>query len=266
MERLQGVVAAVLAQESNLRLCSELGLRKASFPVQSIPHGLYAGVLGRRPKTNLAVYRGTREAEPRLYTYRLVIDDGTAPNPYGGTMTLAICKPAIRRTCQTGDVIVGLDARGAVCFVMKVTEKLTLADYWKRVHAEPKLLVKVPRQHKDLSEARYGDAIYDFTSSDTEIVQLRGAHSEESMDRDLRGGYAALSSHFIYAGDNPILLPGSLQKLVQGNMMPGQGHHSKVNQPYLEVFWKWLANSTFATVNGTAIQWGHIGTPLHVLK
>ena len=44
---------------------------------------------------------------PNLFSYVLRYDDGAAPNPFWGTCTLAICKPAIRRKANLGDWVVG---------------------------------------------------------------------------------------------------------------------------------------------------------------
>jgi len=49
----------------------------------------------------------------RLYSYTIPIDDGAAPNPFWGTCTLAICKPAIRRTAKVGNWVVGLGSKNA---------------------------------------------------------------------------------------------------------------------------------------------------------
>ena len=47
----------------------------------------------------------------KLYSYCLPYDDGAAPNPFWGTCTLVICKPAIRRTARVGDwIAVEMDA------------------------------------------------------------------------------------------------------------------------------------------------------------
>ena len=45
-----------------------------------------------------------------LYSYIVTTDSGFAPNPFHGYLTLACCKPMIRRTVQVGDVVVGLSA------------------------------------------------------------------------------------------------------------------------------------------------------------
>ncbi|MBC6697349.1 Nmad2 family putative nucleotide modification protein [Hymenobacter puniceus] len=48
-----------------------------------------------------------------LYSYVLRFDTGDAPNPYGGVCTLAVCKPAIRRTAQIGDWILGTGSKNS---------------------------------------------------------------------------------------------------------------------------------------------------------
>src|SRR4026209_1065192 len=71
------------------------------------------------------------------YTYCLRYDRGAAPNPYWGTCTLVICKPAIRRTAGIGDWVVGLgssnspigDISTSLVYAMKVTSKLTMKEY-----------------------------------------------------------------------------------------------------------------------------------------
>ncbi len=41
----------------------------------------------------------------RFYRYVLAHDNGTAPCPQNGLLTLATCKPAIRKTASAGDLI-----------------------------------------------------------------------------------------------------------------------------------------------------------------
>src|ERR1700743_2188386 len=74
-----------------------------------------------------------------LYSYVLAVDDGAAPNPFGGVCTLTICKPMIRRTAERGDWVVGLGSRNGpggrdlsshVIYAMKVSKTLPYADYW----------------------------------------------------------------------------------------------------------------------------------------
>ena len=78
---------------------------------------------------------------PRLYSYIVRADDGAAPNPYYGMCTLAICKPAIRRTARVGDWILGTGSKAAglaghVIYAMRVDEAITLEDYDRRAPLE----------------------------------------------------------------------------------------------------------------------------------
>jgi hypothetical protein len=85
-----------------------------------------------------------------LYSYVLRFDTGDAPNPYGGVCTLTVCKPAIRRTAQVGDWIIGTGSRhspvgdiaGYLVYAMKVSHKLSLADY--DAHCQRELPIKIP--------------------------------------------------------------------------------------------------------------------------
>lgn len=85
----------------------------------------------------------------RLYTYRETYDTGFAPNPFHGVLTLANCKPAIRRTAEVGDWVAAFTAKNVrngkqeviyrgksgeekVVWIGRVTKKLTYAEYWEQ--------------------------------------------------------------------------------------------------------------------------------------
>src|SRR5262249_41652658 len=117
---------------------------------------------------------------PRLFSYTIRIDDGTAPNPFRGMCSLAICKPAIRRTAQIGDWIAGLgskrapsgDLSGRLVYAMQVQEVLSLREYDREANA--RWPHRIPRiDSADLSE-RLGDCIYDYSSGLP--VQRPGVH------------------------------------------------------------------------------------------
>jgi len=73
----------------------------------------------------------------RLFSYVLRYDTGSAPNPFLGMCTLAICKPRIRRVAEPGDWVAGVgsvnvrgrDLSGHLVYAMKVEESISLADY-----------------------------------------------------------------------------------------------------------------------------------------
>jgi len=68
----------------------------------------------------------------RLFTYKVAHDGGSAPNPFHGVCTLAICKPAIRRVAKKGDVVVGLacgNDESRIVYCMVVDETVSWLDY-----------------------------------------------------------------------------------------------------------------------------------------
>lgn len=177
---------------------------------------------------------------PTLYSYCLRFDSGAAPNPFGGTCTLVICKPAIRKAAQVGDWIVCLGSSqsplgdissGVVC-AMQVTEKLTLKEYDE--YCKANLSEKIPDWKSRRYELRVGDCIYDY--SNPEPLLREGIHSEGNRETDLKGEYALLSNRFWYFGDRPLLLPDDLQ----GIKHAAPGHKSRANDPYFDKFIKWI--------------------------
>lgn len=182
----------------------------------------------------------------RLYTYVLRFDDGAAPNPFWKICTLSICKPAIRRTARIGDWVVGTgsknskindgntyDLSDSVVYAMKITDKMSLADYYKFCHQT--LQDKIPKWFDKDWRRRMGDCIYDYENG-TEPKMRKGVHNETNRERDLGGKNALLSNHFYYFGEEPRPLPDHLKPIIKKN----RGHR-KIEQPSLiEKFEKWI--------------------------
>lgn len=175
----------------------------------------------------------------KLYSYCIPVDDGAAPNPFWGVCTLNICKPAIRRTAEKGQWIVGTGSvkdgfEGKVVYAMKITEKMSMKDYdsWAALNCPNKI---PKRRHSDW-RVKLGDSIYDFSSTPPKIRD--GVHNEGNRIRDLGGEFTLLSKHFYYFGDRPIALPGSLSPIVR----QGQGHRVRLNEPYFDEFVDWITS------------------------
>jgi len=142
-----------------------------------------------------------------LFSYCIPYDDGAAPNPYWGICTLVVCKPRIRQAATVGDWIVGTGSArspmgnisGTVVYAMKVTQKMTMAEY--DAYTAAQLPNKIPQWHHRDVRRRLGDSLYDFSTAAP--TQRAGVHGFGNMARDLRGHYALLSDHFIYFGDKP---------------------------------------------------------------
>jgi len=175
-----------------------------------------------------------------LFTYTIPVDDGAAPNPFHGMCSLAICKPAIRRTASPGDWVAGLGSRnapsgdlsGRLVYAMRVDEVVTLRDYDRL--APSRWPHRIPDVWSRDPSVRLGDCIYDFSSGSP--IQRKGVHGPDNELKDLRGKNALLSRHFFYFGREAIPLPVHLFPICHQT----QGHSSKSNAPYTDAFIRWL--------------------------
>jgi hypothetical protein len=176
----------------------------------------------------------------KLYTYCIPYDDGAAPNPYWGTCTLTICKPAIRRTAQIGDWIVGTgsknspigDISGKVVYAMRVSKVMTMQEYdtW----AAANLPEKIPDANNSDVQRKLGDSIYDFSTQPP--TQRKSVHDSGNVKTDLSGKNALLSDNFFYFGDSPQQLPPNLLDIVHQT----QSHRVHLNKPFVKDFIEWL--------------------------
>jgi hypothetical protein len=74
---------------------------------------------------------------PRFYIYKCVVDDGGAPCIYRGRYTLSICKPAIRRTADVGDIIFAFGSNNGehppnrLVYIAVVSQVVRGAEYYQ---------------------------------------------------------------------------------------------------------------------------------------
>lgn len=116
-----------------------------------------------------------------LFSYKLEHDYGLAPNPFGGTMSLAVCRGQIRnsKVLQLGDWIVGTGSVAMgnlyhLIFAMKVEEIVSFDDYW----SDSRFQFKKPVLSGTLVQM-YGDNFYHTV--DGHLVQEPSAHSNPDL-------------------------------------------------------------------------------------
>lgn len=189
---------------------------------------------------------------PKLFSYRVRSDFGSAPNPFGGLCTLAICKPKIRRAAKIGDWIVGTgsskspigDISHKVVYIMRVTDKMTMIEYDE--FTKSKLPDKIPDMASPDTWKRAGDSIYNYATHSLSVcpVMRLSVHSGRDINvnriRDLSGIYVLLSDYFFYFGNKPEPLPEELFAIVPKGQ--GRGHRSQANDPYVDSFIHWIQN------------------------
>lgn len=202
----------------------------------------------------------------RTYLYKLTSDRGGAPcaveaaKPF---LTLAICKPAIRRTAQPGDRILGISSHSlaasdgyplcSVIYAAVVSEGLEARDYFQ-------------------ADSPFGmrpDCIYEFHQQNGRAAHAgrSGLHSEEKhLLKDLgtypfyRNGRILLCRDFRYFGPGAVPIPARLHLLLQAAETLGQGHRvyterdaeSREADTLFRALWKRPTAFTPETVEGDA--------------
>lgn len=140
-----------------------------------------------------------------LYCYKMTHDTGFAPNPYHGILTLATCKPTIRRCAQEGYWISGwtsntvqgknqkFNLKGEpqkLIYLALVSKKHSIADYW----------VKYPQKRsKGLTDS--GDNIYEpLADGGFKQHDNGGGHGPDNKEHDLSGLSVLVCEEFYYFG------------------------------------------------------------------
>jgi Nucleotide modification associated domain 2 len=128
------------------------------------------------------------------YLYKLVEDNGGAPCVMRGLLSLAICKPMIRRKAKVGDIVFGFAATSLkpdnrLLYVARITDKVSDGNYYRDRHF-----------------ASRGDCIYKFKAGKFKWKSGALYHGPNDLKHDLgkHSKYARasvlLSSDFRYFG------------------------------------------------------------------
>ena len=149
----------------------------------------------------------------RLFSYKLTHDTGFAPNPFGETLTLATCKPGIRKSKRKGDWIAGFTSKQLTAgrdhvgserliYLMKVGEKLRFRDYF----IDERFQDKIPDMSEKDTKAKAGDNIYKPLDIDAlallDFEQLDNPNHPppHNKEHDLSGEYVLIADEFYYFG------------------------------------------------------------------
>jgi 8-oxo-dGTP pyrophosphatase MutT (NUDIX family) len=151
----------------------------------------------------------------RIFSYVITHDSGFAPNPFGGFLTLATCKPGIRRSAKIGDWILGTGSTRAVgknrlVYAARVSEIRSIEEYG----AEARFDVKQPSP-RPKPGGPHGDNIY-FKDARRQWHQRRNRHhTAKEIQRDLSGKNVLICDVFYYFGRCAPELPPNLLGLVK---------------------------------------------------
>jgi hypothetical protein len=184
-------------------------------------------------------------AAMKLYAYVLTTDNGSTPNPFHGTCTLAVCKPAIRRTAQVGDWITATGPTRAathqkLIYAMRVDEILPTENYF----TDKRFAAKKPQMQSPDPTARAGDNMYELKKENW--LRHPGPRDIDSMEKDTGGKNALISRYFFYFGDKAIAIPPAFASLIHKN----QGHRNKFPEDLITKFVAWLEMNHEPAVHG----------------
>ena len=146
-----------------------------------------------------------------LYGYKMTHDTEFAPNIDYGVLTLATCKPRIRKCAKEGYWISGWtsnDVQGKqkkfsfededqrLIYIAKVSEVMLIKEYWRQYP---------DKRPKKLSDGTYdkGDNIYepvDREGSRYNQLPNGGGHTENNKERDLSGLNVLICKEYYYFG------------------------------------------------------------------
>lgn len=166
-------------------------------------------------------------AKEFLYCYKMTHDTGFAPNPYHGVLTLATCKPVIRRCAKKGywisgwasNVVQGKDKKYTdkaqkLIYLAEISEVISIEEYWNKYPQK-----RQPDQLSDgkkegykscgntiipqISNIEYlGDNIYEPDASETFGFKRHenAHHGEQNKEHDLSGKNVLICKNYYYFG------------------------------------------------------------------
>lgn len=200
----------------------------------------------------------------RLFSYKMTHDTGFAPNPFGGFLTIATCKPLMRKHKRVGDWIAGFTSarmdnawhrvgEERIVFLMRVSDKVTLAEYW----SDPRFVIK--RQQQDAGAVgTCGDNIYRPTSKQPVLPivydQIKNIHhSPRDATRDVGGEFVLIADEFYYFGSKALVIPTSLRPGVPR----GQAAHGKLTRSAhrAQEFIEWMRATYAVGIHSHPHKW-----------
>ncbi len=209
---------------------------------------------------------------PKLFSYKMTHDTGFAPNPFWGVLTLATCKPGIRRNRAIGDWIAGFTSKELcgkkhgrklcdhtvvvgeerLVYLMQIEEKIVFADYSNR------FIPKIPNIYESQCIFKAGDNIYKPKCHnpsflyDFELLNNPN-HNESHKKRDLSGKYVVVANRFFYFGKNALFIPVNIRPEVpRGQSAYGVQTH---DQNRAQNFINYIVNNWQIGIHGEPHSW-----------
>jgi hypothetical protein len=162
------------------------------------------------------------KSEPDIYIYKMTADNGGAPCVFRNLLSLAICKPKIRKSAKKGALIFGLGGRNyqeRLIYIARVTDTLKGPTYYQR------------RKY-----ARRPDCIYRVAGNaamrkDSARYHVKSDHRKKDVGFHFENAFVLLSADFRYLGKKGTSdykhQYTNLGKLIAGLKQGHRRHHSR---------------------------------------
>lgn len=159
------------------------------------------------------------DTEPEIFIYKMVVDNGGAPCVVGNLLSLAICKPKIRKSAGKGALIFGFGSKRKgyeerLIYIARVTDKPAVGDYYRKREymRRPDCIY----QEANNGKAELRESAKFHTGSD---------HRKRDVGFEFENAFVLLSKDFRYFGkegtDEYKATYPNLKKLIEGLK---QGH------------------------------------------
>lgn len=188
------------------------------------------------------------------YSYIVSRDYGFAPNPFHGYLTLATCKPKIRKNAEVGDYIIGNSGKKSgykLIYMAKVDTIISFDEYWNNLQ----YMSKRPVMNGSL-KLLYGDNIYHHDNNGAWIQEDShhsygdGSVNMYNLNRDTGTTDNVLICHnYFYFGKSMFTLDG----LFHGCVCKNRGHRCVSTEDCLKL-WKYLEGKYEKGLIDTPIQ------------
>lgn len=183
-----------------------------------------------------------------LYCYIMTHDTGFAPNPEYNVLTLATCKPTIRRCAKEGTWISGwagvkvctsLDKNKFVTgnaqkliYLARITDRISFKEYWENEEY----------QNKKPQNSICGDNIYEPDKNAVDGFNQhdnKGGHDDSNKKHDLSGKNVLICKEFYYFGvenalavdvGEPFVVPRCKKLPLEGEIAQSIIQQIKTNQ------------------------------------
>lgn len=196
-----------------------------------------------------------------LFSYVVARDYGFAPNPFGGTCTLATCKPEIRQRAHVGDWIAGIASAEdsptpKLVYVMRVDELLIYDAYWNDLRFQNKKPSRIGSVKQLFGDNIYHrDAAGNWIQADSHHSLPDGSSNPKNIANDTQSLGVLVSSHFAYWGSRAVEIPQNFLDFEGETLLIKRGYRRHFSSAFVSQFVAWFEALSVRGYLATPYRW-----------